>query len=119
MERLTARNEEGEMCKCVGCRFAEKLALYEDLEELERLRAFPLAVGQEVYFIYEDKCSDEPIKCDWCVSHPHKILDVSFRGFWTGESQDFPLNADFNAWNEEYFLSYEEAETALKRMEGE
>lgn len=112
MERLTEENREyseydidmdAENC----ARFANKLAEFEDREEF---------LEKQVYFILNDSLAEDKIKGDYYVSAPHSVIDVSTMGFWTGGPSDFPFNADFTRWDEEYFTSYQTAKKAIERM---
>lgn len=50
-----------------------------------------------VYFILHDKNAEKQ-KNGWTVSRPHEIIDKCERGFFTGNVEDFPNNADFTPW---------------------
>ena len=77
----------------------------------------PVKVGDTVYFVLNDNMEPENIN-GWVVSHPHKVIDVSTHGFFTGDMEDFPYNADFCSWKEvekEVFLSKKEALEEVRR----
>lgn len=64
-----------------------------------------------VYFIIHDSVEAKS-KNGWCVSEKHKIIDRSERGFFTGNEEDFPNNADFTPWEDigiQAFYSKKEA----------
>lgn len=64
-----------------------------------------------VYFILHDQVETKS-KNGWCVSEKHKIIDRSERGFFTGNEEDFPNNADFTPWEDigiQAFYSKKEA----------
>lgn len=117
MERLTTRNSAGVAVlktpyQCERCgeeiyRLAdygngepiEKLAGLEDLQEQGRLLKLPCAVGDTVYTIY----SISPDR--------HFIYDFEL------DALHLALNAIYGTFGKEVFLTREEAEKALKRME--
>lgn len=117
MERLTTRNSAGvavlktpyqcERCGEVIYRLAdygsgepiEKLSGLEDLEEQGKLLKLPCAVGDTVYTIYS------------ISAERHFIYDFKL------DERNLVLNAIYGNFGKEVFLTREEAEEALKRME--
>lgn len=126
MERLTTRNSAGvavlktpyqcERCGEVIYRLAdygsgepiEKLAGYEDLQEQGRLLKLPCAEGDTVYRV-ERFCSlplDCPSRpCKYCSNYP---LEINEERFLLKMLENIGITV---------FLTHEEAEEALKRME--
>lgn len=81
--------------KCYEKNMYEKLRSYEDAEEQGLLLRLPFEIGQKVYYIYESRIDKNLMIGSMVYSY---------------SCLDFPKN---------YFETREEAEQALKRMEGE
>lgn len=84
---------------------AEKLAEYEDLEEQGKLLRLPCAVGDTIYMIYSDE--------DSSFVEESKVVEVSTYRVWI-DSAYF----DYDDFGKTVFLTREEAEAALKELEG-
>lgn len=128
MERLTKRFTDGgaycEEIEDVGIKninapayagkAVDKLAEYEDLEEEGLLLKLPCTVGDTVYIIRETqmccygKTCDKDISCKECIMlNTHEIHETKF---------DLSY---FYEFGKSVFLTKEEAEQALKKMESE
>lgn len=91
----------------------EKLAEYEDLEEQGKLLKLPAAMGDEIFFIFmdcpkdykEEYCRDHEGSCENCH---HRVPEIVSKDF---QMSDIP-NMD------KIFATREEAEAALKELEG-
>ena len=175
MDRLTARNQNGEAyypycfqedtCggygssnDCDRCVFSrkvcEKLAEYEDLEEQGKLLKLPCAVGDTVYVLaeceniptqldgtlygenggpgtatgyycpYEDDCPFDDEDFEDCEKYKGKtaIFEDTVGNITVGEDGVWIRTVNCGVCSQigEYiFLTKEQAEEALKRMEGE
>lgn len=76
------------------------------------------SVGDEVYFILYDRV-DERSKDGWLVSSPHEVIDMCEQGFFTGDRDEFPNNADFTRWENvgaDAFFDEGEAEEMVDRL---
>ncbi len=89
----------------------ERLKAYEDLEEQGKLLKLPCAVGDTVYAL-DRFCSGSSLDCP---SRPCESCEDYQLEIYEGE---FKLN-DINDFGKTVFLTREEAEEALKRMEDE
>lgn len=69
----------------------------------------------EAFFILDDIIDINNVN-GRVVSSPHSILDISSRGFWTGDGKDFPYNADFTPWEEFGDTAFFDKELAEKRL---
>ena len=69
-----------------------------------------------VYFIFHDNM-EEKSKNGWYISEKHKIIDRSERGFFTGNEEDFPNNADFTPWSDLGLQAFYDEEKAWKMCE--
>lgn len=126
MSRLTARDKHGhayfpqcfeEPCCGSGCQkdacefltqVCEKMAEYEELEELGRLFKTPCAVGDTVYEIIHD---DIPVHIDYICKYTVEDIsakEINFGGDWN------PLDNIPNV-----YFAREEAEEALRKLKEE
>ena len=132
MERLTARDEQGfahypycfEKCngdavgiKCQTCDFEEKicnkLAEYEDLEEQGLLLKLPCKVGTQV-FIINHYWIDEGFICGIAEAD-----DIDCFCFKVYEDPDTYTLIAIDDFEKGWFLTEQEAQTALEKMKGE
>lgn len=110
MERLTERTGEGQAIPRMDLknnghqRCMERLAEYEDLEELNRLLKLPCAVGDTVFEIYKGEIIERIVR------------GILFRGgeLWGQDGN----GSNFGIFEKTVFLTREEAEAALKALEG-
>ena len=123
MSRLTRWNSEGHLMLGNELEIGYKLAEYEDLEEQGLLLKLPCKVGDTVYVIdtiYE--CDNDYMDCimefpdvyqcerGFKCEYEHEKLVVRPKSF------DFKMLDNFN---KTVFLTKEEAEQELKRLESE
>ena len=133
MGRLTTR-EQGLVIKCVGCidekycyseigcdaiyDALEKLKEYEDLEEQGRLIRLPCKVGDEFYIIaYRDEKVNN-VKCTGYTIQNDEVNKINDSYVWL-DSIDEPYDfwkLQFNEFDNQCFLTKEEAEKALEEM---
>ena len=95
---------------CEYCFYAiQKLAIYENLKEQNRLILLPCAFGTDVYGIYADDCGNTNclLNCDNCEKSYWRIYKTIFE----------PIN--INNFGKTIFLTKEEAEAKLKEIKGE
>lgn len=127
MERLTNRYDDGEafcdkfsVIEDVGVyetilkgELIDKLADYEDAEEQGLLLRLPCKVGTYIYIVNRYWIDEGHIcglaECD----------DVDCACFKVYEDPDTYTMVSFNEFGQTWFLTEEEAEQALKRMESE
>lgn len=121
MERLTERSFDGSAhAKCVAYYdIIDKLAEYEDAEEQGLLLRLPCRVGDEVFVL------DNRHK----IIHPFEVKNIhlnkyelNFRISYTGTEpclQYWEIGCCNSKLGETVFLTKEEAEQALARMEGD
>lgn len=130
MERLTEKFKDGRNILRKGIadifhvgfgRFFEgeavdKLAEYEDLEEQGKLLKLPCVVGDTVYLIddIEKEFERVSVVTEISIEDGNEIYIMISDGFQSGSSGSFGVD-DFG---KTVFLTQQEAEQALKEMEG-
>lgn len=126
MERLTEWNADHTHGQVNGkCDAITRLAEYEDAEEQGLLLRLPVAIGSDVYFI------PSKVNYDLNVLSRHeennrvyhqKVAIITFteRGWYLECDKNLEYGVDHilvdKFYKETWFLTYEEAEQALKQM---
>lgn len=97
-------------------KLVSRLKEYKDLEEQGKLLKFPCTIGDIVYWLYETEIL--PMEIEYFMVLPNKIK-FSFKYCGGGERlKNFTKYMYDNDIGKRVFLTREEAEAALKELEG-
>ena len=99
----------------------DKLAQYETVEEEGRLVVLPCKVGDAVYLLFVTDVIEKKIIYEILKAKVTKITIDRFRAIFSFETLDkykYKAEQTQEAFGETVFLTREEAEKALKEMEG-